>query len=262
MPRYVSAKREVLRYVERHGSVDSLEVATALGYATRAGAAAPLLRLHRHGHLHRQRTTPRAYVYALSSKGAGWPSCVVICAVYARKSTDERDKAPDARSCERQIDQARTYALRKGCAIADTHVYADEAVSGAEFDRPGLRRLLAATDGRPPFDVLIVSEQSRLGRSPSAGRRRAYAKCCTGLFTAGSSCGTGRRSAIAGERRSSRAVPRLRGSAARRPSSASSPRSSGAPPTSASTVSARRICAALTAACGAVQGPASSQRTS
>ena len=38
-------------------------------------------------------------------------------------------------------------------------------MSGAEFDRPGLGRLLAALEGRPPFDVLIISEQSRLGRS-------------------------------------------------------------------------------------------------
>jgi DNA invertase Pin-like site-specific DNA recombinase len=89
----------------------------------------------------------------------------MIVAIYARKSTDERDKDPDARSCERQIDQAHVYAARKGWTIAGAHVYTDEAVSGAEFDRPGLGRLLAALEGRPPFDVLIISEQSRLGRS-------------------------------------------------------------------------------------------------
>jgi site-specific DNA recombinase len=89
----------------------------------------------------------------------------MIAAVYARKSTDELDKAPDARSCERQIAQARAYASRQGWTVVDAHVYMDEAVSGAQFDRPGLGRLLAAIDGRPPFDVLIISEQSRLGRA-------------------------------------------------------------------------------------------------
>jgi hypothetical protein len=49
-------------------------MASALGYETRAGAAATLLRLHRHGHLNRQRSVSGAYVYTLSSKGSGWLS--------------------------------------------------------------------------------------------------------------------------------------------------------------------------------------------
>jgi DNA invertase Pin-like site-specific DNA recombinase len=38
-------------------------------------------------------------------------------------------------------------------------------VSGAEFtNRPGFVRLMAALKPRPPFQVLIMSEESRLGR--------------------------------------------------------------------------------------------------
>ena len=92
----------------------------------------------------------------------------MIVAIYARKSTDERDKAEDARSCERQIDRARSYAASKGWTVAAEHVYRDDAISGAEFDqRPGLTRLTKTIteNGQPPFGVLIISEQSRLGRA-------------------------------------------------------------------------------------------------
>src|SRR5262249_1793981 len=54
-----------------------------------------------------------------------------------------------------------------GWTVNPDAVYEDDGVSGAEFDRrPGLMNLLSALDGRkkPPFDVLIVSEGSRLGR--------------------------------------------------------------------------------------------------
>src|SRR5207244_1993031 len=47
------------------------------------------------------------------------------------------------------------------------HVYADDGISGAEFkNRPELNRLLAGLPdrGAPPFDVLVMSEHSRLGR--------------------------------------------------------------------------------------------------
>jgi DNA invertase Pin-like site-specific DNA recombinase len=44
-------------------------------------------------------------------------------------------------------------------------VYTDDGISGAEFaTRPGYTRLLNSLKPRAPFDVLIVSELSRLGR--------------------------------------------------------------------------------------------------
>lgn len=41
----------------------------------------------------------------------------------------------------------------------------DDGVSGAEFAaRPGFVRLMNALKPRPPFDVLVMSEESRLSR--------------------------------------------------------------------------------------------------
>jgi len=84
---------------------------------------------------------------------------------YARKSTDEGDKSADAKSVHRQIERAREYARAKGWRFDDRYIYSDDGVSGAEFKkRPGLTKLLAALTPQPAFDVLIVSEVSRLGR--------------------------------------------------------------------------------------------------
>ena len=87
--------------------------------------------------------------------------------VYARKSTQETGKEAPAKSVAVQIAEAKRYAAQKGWRVLDAHVYADDAVSGAEFTkRPGLAALLAAVEGvqQPPFEVLLMSEQSRLGR--------------------------------------------------------------------------------------------------
>ena len=69
-------------------------------------------------------------------------------------------------SVERQIAHARAYAARRGWSVADAHVYLDDGISGAEFGdrRPGLARLLNALRPQPAFQVLIMSEESRLGR--------------------------------------------------------------------------------------------------
>jgi DNA invertase Pin-like site-specific DNA recombinase len=85
---------------------------------------------------------------------------------YARKSNDEVGKDPDTKSCARQVQRAREYARTKGWKFDDRHVYEDDNVSGGEWvRRPGLNRLLdTLKDGRAPFQVLIVSEQSRIGR--------------------------------------------------------------------------------------------------
>jgi site-specific DNA recombinase len=90
----------------------------------------------------------------------------MICAVYARKSTEQSGLADESKSVTRQTEHARAYASRKGWAVADAHVYVDDGISGALFgaSRPGLARLLASLTPRPPFRVLIMSEESRLGR--------------------------------------------------------------------------------------------------
>ena len=87
-------------------------------------------------------------------------------AVYARKSTEQNGVADDAKSVARQIANAREYAARKQWTVRDEHIYQDDGVSGVLFgpSRPGLARLLNSLKPRPPFQILVMSEQSRLGR--------------------------------------------------------------------------------------------------
>lgn len=87
-------------------------------------------------------------------------------AIYARKSTEQHGVADDHRSVARQIAQATAFATARGWTVNAEHLYADDGISGAIFGagRPGLMRLLNALQPRPPFDVLIMSEESRLGR--------------------------------------------------------------------------------------------------
>ena len=89
----------------------------------------------------------------------------MTAAIYARKSTDQNGVADEAKSVRRQIEQAKAYAKRKGWTVADEQVYVDDGISGAEFaNRPGFLRLMNALKPQPPFEVLIMSEESRLGR--------------------------------------------------------------------------------------------------
>ena len=86
-------------------------------------------------------------------------------AIYARKSTDQSGVADHEKSVTRQIEHATAYATGKGWTVAPAHIYSDDGISGAEFaNRPGFLRLMNALTPAPPFDVLIVSELSRLGR--------------------------------------------------------------------------------------------------
>lgn len=91
----------------------------------------------------------------------------MTAAVYARESTEQNGVVDEQRSVVRQIDHAKAYAARKGWTVDEAHVYVDDGISGAEFaNRPGFLRLMnaIATKPRPSFDVLVMSEESRLGR--------------------------------------------------------------------------------------------------
>jgi site-specific DNA recombinase len=89
----------------------------------------------------------------------------MIAAIYVRKSTEQNGVADEEKSVTRQIEHARAFALLKGWRVAEEHVYADDGISGAEFaNRPGFVRLMNALKPRPPFQALIMSEESRLGR--------------------------------------------------------------------------------------------------
>jgi site-specific DNA recombinase len=80
-------------------------------------------------------------------------------AVYARKSSDNEA------GVARQVDLGRDFIRTRGWTLDATHVYQDNDVSGATFDRPGLNALLAAIAQKPmPFDVLVMMDASRLGR--------------------------------------------------------------------------------------------------
>ncbi len=89
----------------------------------------------------------------------------MTAAIYARKSSDQNGVAEEARSIHRQIEHARAYAAKKGWMVADEYIFVDDGISGAEFEnRPAFLRLMNALKPRAPFQVLIMSELSRLGR--------------------------------------------------------------------------------------------------
>jgi site-specific DNA recombinase len=89
----------------------------------------------------------------------------VNAAVYARKSTEQTGVADEARSVTRQIEHAKLYAAKKGWTVPNELIFVDDGISGAEFERrPGFQRLLASLKHRPPFQFLVVMDESRLGR--------------------------------------------------------------------------------------------------
>src|SRR5262245_18478050 len=93
------------------------------------------------------------------------PETTMIAAIYARKSTEQTGVADEQKSVARQVEHGHTYARSKGWVVADEHVYIDDGISGAEFaNRPGFLRLMNALKPRPSFQVLVMSEESRLGR--------------------------------------------------------------------------------------------------
>src|SRR6478672_9380505 len=89
----------------------------------------------------------------------------MIAAVYCRKSTDQHGVSDEQKSVARQVEHAAAYARRKGWSVSDEHTFVDDGISGAEFaNRPGFLRLMNSLKPRPPFQVLVMSEESRLGR--------------------------------------------------------------------------------------------------
>ena len=89
----------------------------------------------------------------------------MIAAIYARKSTEQNGADADAKSVARQIENARAFAAAKGWTVADAHVYADDAVSGAETRKlVNRQRLLDTIRTGPPFQVLILRDASRFNR--------------------------------------------------------------------------------------------------
>jgi site-specific DNA recombinase len=89
------------------------------------------------------------------------------CAIYARKSTEQNGTDPDAKSCARQIENARLFAATRGWSVDDRFVFEDDAISGAEVKKlRGRQRMLDLIhkNGQPPFDTLVIRDASRFSR--------------------------------------------------------------------------------------------------
>src|SRR5215831_1940014 len=84
-------------------------------------------------------------------------------AIYARKSTED-DGPDDAKSCTRQVTGARRFIARQGWQLAESHIYADDGVSGALFaNRAEFQRLMHdATAGA--FHAVVFFDLDRFGR--------------------------------------------------------------------------------------------------
>lgn len=80
-------------------------------------------------------------------------------AIYARYSSE--NQRPE--SIEDQVGSCRRLASERGFSIAEEHVYADQAQSGARRDRIGLSAMVAAAQDHQ-FDVVLVDDLSRLAR--------------------------------------------------------------------------------------------------
>src|SRR5713101_8120772 len=89
----------------------------------------------------------------------------MMVAIYARKSTEQTGVSEEEKSVGRQVENAKVYAARHGWLVSDEHVFVDDGISGAEFEkRPGLTALMNALTPRPPFQILVMSDGDRLGR--------------------------------------------------------------------------------------------------
>src|SRR3989475_7747272 len=85
-------------------------------------------------------------------------------AVYARKSTDQA-VCDEEKSVTRQVELAVACARTHGFEVPPEHIYVDDAISGAEFDRrPGLMRLLNTLRPQAPFAGRFLADKDRLGR--------------------------------------------------------------------------------------------------
>ncbi len=104
------------------------------------------------------------------------PPTGLIAAIYARKSNKQKHPAgavtsvtreveQATESVTRQVEQATAYAAEHGWTVAEAHIYVDDKISGAEFERrPSLMRLLNALKPKPPFQVLLTYDRDRIGR--------------------------------------------------------------------------------------------------
>ena len=89
----------------------------------------------------------------------------MIAAIYARKSPS-RPASPTSRSRSRARSSTRasTPRARAGPSPTSTSTSTTGSAAPSSPTGPGFLRLMNALKPRPPFQVLVMSEESRLGR--------------------------------------------------------------------------------------------------
>src|SRR5262247_3360195 len=90
----------------------------------------------------------------------------MIAAIYARKSSPQKDADAEAKSVARQIDNAKAFARGKGWTVLDEYVFSDDDVSGGEVKKLRSRQRLLdlILRGQPPFQALVIRDESRFSR--------------------------------------------------------------------------------------------------
>ena len=76
---------------------------------------------------------------------------------YIRCSTDKQDL-----SLEQQREKLREYASSKGWEL--TEVFADDAISGSDFDRPGLQAFIERSQTSQDTEAVLLWDRNRLAR--------------------------------------------------------------------------------------------------
>src|ERR1700674_4572192 len=93
------------------------------------------------------------------------PVPVVRCAVYTRKSTEEGlDQEFNSLDAQREAAEAFIQSQRREGWIALPELYDDGGFTGANMDRPALKRLLQAVEAHE-VDCVAVYKVDRLSRS-------------------------------------------------------------------------------------------------
>jgi len=83
---------------------------------------------------------------------------------YARKSTDQTGVADEQKSVARQVEHERQYAAQGLDRRRVICVRRRRDLGGEFANRPGFLRRMNSLKPRPRFQVLVMSEESRLGR--------------------------------------------------------------------------------------------------
>jgi site-specific DNA recombinase len=83
-------------------------------------------------------------------------------AIYARYSNEKQSTS----SIDDQVRKCKEFASQRGWTVLENHIYRDAAISGANDNRDGLKRMIVAATADPPaFSCLLVDDSSRLSRS-------------------------------------------------------------------------------------------------